>query len=106
MLLNNAPKSTAPNETPVVKPVFSNPMKIPLFSFPVSSRIRINEIVKMPEPPSPVITLPTKKVDRSGACDVTIPPMANRIEAKKTQLRGEKITASRADNGEVLDIAI
>ena len=103
---NKAPKITAPKETPVVKPVFKSPMKIPLLSFPVNSRTRMNEIVMIPDPPRPVIILPIKKVERSGAREVTMPPMANKNDENKTQLRGEKICASLAARGEVLDIAI
>jgi hypothetical protein len=82
---------TAPKETPVVNPVFNNPMNKPLLFLPESSRTRMKEIVMIPEPPIPVITLPSRKVLRSSAWEVTIPPMAKRIDAARTQFRGENI---------------
>lgn len=81
-------------------------MKIPLLFFEVNSKIKINDTVIIPDPPRPVMALPMRKVCRTVACEVTMPPMPKRIEAKKTQSRGEKIDASLADNGDVLDIAI
>jgi hypothetical protein len=50
---NKAPAITAPKETPVVNPVFTNPIYNPLLFLPASSRTKMKEIVKIPAPPIP-----------------------------------------------------
>lgn len=100
---NKAPQTTAPSETPRVNPEFVSPIKIPLLFFVVSSSTKMKLIVMIPAPPTPLIALPIRKVLRSGACDVTTPPMANSDAAIVMQFLGENIWAKRAAIGDMED---
>ena len=103
---SKAPAMTAPKDTPIVKPVFTNPMNNPLFFFPENSRTKMNEIVIIPAPPIPLIALPNKKVVKVLACDVITPPIENRTEATMMQFLGEKTSDNRAASGDIEDIAM
>lgn len=89
-----------------MNPEFASPMKIPLRFFVVSSKIKMKLIVMIPAPPIPLMALPMRKVLRSGACEVTMPPIEKRNAAVKIQFLGEKIWARRAATGDMEDRAI
>jgi hypothetical protein len=103
---NKAPAMRAPNDTDVVNPALTSPMYKPLFFFPANSRTRMKEMVMIPAPPIPWMALPRRNTFTSLAWDVTIPPTAKKRDPAKIQFLGEKIWASLAASGEVLDIAI
>jgi hypothetical protein len=91
ILVTKAPATTAPKETPVVKPELTRQINKPLLFFPDNSSTKIKEMVMMPAPAVPLITLPTRKTVKSGACDVTMPPREKSKDATNIQLLGEKV---------------
>jgi hypothetical protein len=89
--VTKAPATTAPKETPVVKPELTRPINKPLLFFPDNSSAKIKEMVMIPAPAVPLITLPTRKTVKSGACDVTMPPREKSKDATNIQFLGENV---------------
>ncbi len=85
------PAAIAPVATPMVKAVFSMPLKRPRRLGLVSCTRRIIETLEMPAAPTPETTLPINNTANEGANAVIRPPMAVMSDDVKMQYRGEKM---------------
>lgn len=102
----SAPNTTAPVETPMVKPAFTSPIHSPLFFLEVSWITSIIHSVMIPPLPTPHNTLPRINTPNVGATETITAPMANHVEHMSTITPGENIMDRRPTRGAVEDTLI
>lgn len=96
---NNAPYTTAPVATPVVKPEFTRPMNRPRRFFDVSSSVKIIQRLKTPAPPRPATARPAASVPKVVAREVSSDPIEKKSAIGSTSDRGENMVAKRPATG-------